>query len=97
MQFLFVSNCFKSCSHVRCRPRLQDRFQASYAATMRKVFVPHRLAIPTSVRAAPPSVRSVERDGRRKPVSELLEALADAPGDKSARYCGGVRWRGRAL
>ena len=29
----------------------------------------------------------------REPVSPLLEALADAPGDNSATYCGGVRRR----
>ena len=37
-----------------------ERFQESHAATMRRVLVPHRLAIPTPVRAAPPSARSVE-------------------------------------
>ena len=31
-----------------------------------------------------PSVRRVERKGRREPVSLLLEALANAPGDNSA-------------
>ena len=60
---------------------------------MRRVLVPHRLAIPIRVRAAPPSARSVERAGRREPVSEPFEAPADVPGDKSAGYCGGVRRR----
>ena len=55
---------------------------------MRRVIVPHRLAIPTSVRAAPPSASRVEKEGMREPVSPLLEALAgDAPGDNSAKYC----------
>ena len=87
-----VSRVVRIC---RYRLRLREIFQASYAAPMRRVLVPHRLAIPIPVRAASPSARSVEWEGRREPVSELLEALADAPGDNSARYCGGVRWRGR--
>ena len=78
---------------------------------MRRVIVPHRLAIPTSVRAAPPSASRVEKEGMRappsasrvekegmrEPVSPLLEALAEAPGDNSAKYCGGVRRRGRSF
>ena len=62
---------------------------------MRRVIAPHRLVILTSVRAAPPSARGVERKGKREPVSPPLEALADAPGDNSAIYCGGVRRRGK--
>ena len=39
---------------------------------MRRVIVPHLPAILTSVRAALPSARSVEREGRREPVWTLL-------------------------
>ena len=61
---------------------------------MRRVLVPHRLAILTFVRAAPPSARNGARKDRWEAVSELLEAPADVPGDKSAGYCGGVGdWR----
>ena len=55
-------------------------------STMRRVVGPHRLAILTSVRAAPPSARSAEREGRREPVSPLFEALANGPGGNPAIY-----------
>ena len=58
---------------------------------MRRVIVPHRLAIPTSVRAAPPSSRSVEREGGGNRCRLCLRRLVDALSDISESYCGGVR------
>ena len=42
---------------------------------MRRVIVPHRLAILASVRAALPSARSAERKGRREPVWTLQATI----------------------
>jgi len=58
-----------------------DRFPAEvqHAATMRRVIIPRRLAILASVRAA--QRKKYEEGGQAEPVSPLLEALADAPGD----------------
>ena len=60
---------------------LLDRFPAKVqdAATMRTVIVPRRLAILACVRAA--QRKKYEEVGQAEPVSPLLEALADAPGD----------------
>ena len=60
---------------------LLDHFNAKvqHAATMRRVIIPRRLAILASVRAA--QRKKYEEGGQAEPVSPLLEALADAPGD----------------
>ena len=73
---------------------LLERFPAKvqHAATMRRIIVPRRLAIMAAVRAA--QRKKYGEGGQAEPVSPLLEALVVAPGDNSARYCGGVRRRG---
>ena len=60
---------------------LLERFPAEvqHAATMRAVIVPRRLAILASVHVA--RVQKYGEGGQAAPVSPLLEALADAPGD----------------
>ena len=60
---------------------LLERFPAKvqHAATMRRVITPRRLAILASVRAA--QRKKYGEGGQAEPVSPLLEALADAPGD----------------
>ena len=60
---------------------LLERFPAKvqHAATMRRIIVPRRLAIMAAVRAA--QRKKYGEGGQAEPVSPLLEALADAPGD----------------